>query len=127
MSQHIKLIPNFCNIKPASQLATDEKTKDSKNKKGKNSKNSKANKKEINAQKLNTAQNLSMLSFRTMTLRMLNLTNMIHMAQVGHLSMLRKSYSPSMPYYSPQQHHSGQGEHLVTSDDECIEPILAKK
>jgi hypothetical protein len=58
MSQHIKLIPNFCNIKPVSPGASDEKMKDSKTKKGKFSKNSKGSKKESNEKKANTAQNL---------------------------------------------------------------------
>ena len=46
MSRNIKLIPNFCNIKPPSSPATEENSKGAKNRNSKCSKNSKVSKKD---------------------------------------------------------------------------------
>jgi len=57
MNRQIKLIPNFCNIKPTPPPASEEDLKGAKNRNPKSSKNSRASKKDSRVQKLNTAQN----------------------------------------------------------------------
>ena len=80
MSQHIKLIPNLCNTKSTSPSHQQLGSAENKNKKGKCSKNGKGNCKETKNSKSGTAQNLRALSFKSMTLKMLQLSNMIHIA-----------------------------------------------
>lgn len=77
MNKHITLIPNLCNIKSTGRATKQQGSSEGKNKRGKMSKNSKAIQKESKNQKSGTAQNSKTLSFRAMTMKMLQLSNMI--------------------------------------------------
>ena len=122
MSQHIKLIPNF-QVPKASSLGSNDSNeklylndrKISKSSRGKQSRNK--------VSKINTAQNSKMISFRQLTLKMLNLTNMIHSAQMASLFYLRNQYSGSVSSGSPlKDQQSAEAE-----DIEAEEPVVEKR
>lgn len=91
------------------------------------SKNSKAIQKESKNQKSGTAQNSKTLSFRAMTMKMLQLSNMIQVAQMSHLSMLRKQFPPAFGGYPQGMNYIPQGDGHNSSDEDSEEPAINKR
>ena len=87
------------------------------------SKNSRGKQSRNKVSKINTAQNSKMVSFRQLTLKMLNLTNMIHSAQMASLFYLRNQYSGSVSPGSPLKDQ----QDAEADDIEAREPVVEKR
>jgi len=87
------------------------------------SKNSRGKQSRTKVSKINTAQNSKMVSFRQLTLKMLNLTNMIHSAQMASLFYLRNQYSGSVSPGSPLKDQ----QDAEAEDIEAREPVVEKR